>query len=605
MENSENNYFNKSKPFKFGDLLTPFRDSVFLLGSVFLVAALLLHHFAEIFTGDNLDTGIGGASFWLIYSMSIAYSLVLLTGKKMRVFWKKQPAEYQSHRFLLWVLGLVGCFALNRDIPIFQESTTWLTVYLMLAGGSLFLFAWKDYVPIIFQKVLFLLLGISSILFLYFSIYLISIYPIGILGILFLGISFHTFIPLILLVGLIVVFVNHWKIFKKPMLIGIAIPMFSSIIFVTKWISVDNTLRFSRNDTFMTSTDELPNWVLLAQKMDTDFVTERYLKTDIVYQTPRENFDFFPERNFEEIRQHDPLVMIATLLSKKTQIPDNERIKLLELYYNARHNSEERLWSGRDLHTENIITQAKIYPEYRIAYTEKTISIRNSERWSWGQQEALYTFYVPEGSAVSSLSLWINGREEKAALTTQAKADSAYKSIVGVESRDPSVVHWQEGNRIVVRVFPCTPKENRTFKIGFTSPLKYTNERLTYENIYFKGPETTSATESIKVEFSKDIEQLDVPWAMGDKSRRSVSSNSDYRPDWHLVFPAVSLSNQTFMFQNKSYRLTNLTTKFESFTAQNIYLDLNNLWTKTDFDEICNSLILKSLQKMARVLLYL
>ena len=37
-------------------------------------------------------------------------------------------------------------------------------------------------------------------------------------------------------------------------------------------------------------------------------------------------------------------------------------------------------------------------------------------------EEALYTFYMPEGAVVTSLSLWINGNEEKAILTTKEKA---------------------------------------------------------------------------------------------------------------------------------------------------------------------------------------
>jgi XrtN system VIT domain protein len=93
---------------------------------------------------------------------------------------------------------------------------------------------------------------------------------------------------------------------------------------------------------------------------------------------------------------------------------------------------------------------------------------------------------MPEGAVVTSLSLWINGNEEKAILTTKEKADSAYKTIVGAERRDPSVVHWQEGNSVSVRVFPVLPGESRKFKIGITAPLERVKGNCVMKT-FFKG----------------------------------------------------------------------------------------------------------------------
>ena len=79
---------------------------------------------------------------------------------------------------------------------------------------------------------------------------------------------------------------------------------------------------------------------------------------------------------------------------------------------------------------------------------------------------------LPEGATVSSLSLWIGNHEAKGVFTSRHKADSAYREIVGYQHRDPSVVHWQEGNKVVVRVFPIDPNTPRRFKIGITAPLE-------------------------------------------------------------------------------------------------------------------------------------
>ncbi len=147
--------------------------------------------------------------------------------------------------------------------------------------------------------------------------------------------------------------------------------------------------------------------------------------------------------------------------------------------YNSRHEAEERLWSGENLVTSHINTNIKLWPEYSMAYTEKVVTVSNTRNKGWQtEEEAIYTFHLPEGGVVTSLSLWINGQEAKAILTTKEKASQPYNTIVGTERRDPSVVHWQEGNRVSVRVFPVFSNESRMFKIGITSPLQLEHNRL-------------------------------------------------------------------------------------------------------------------------------
>jgi XrtN system VIT domain protein len=128
-----------------------------------------------------------------------------------------------------------------------------------------------------------------------------------------------------------------------------------------------------------------------------------------------------------------------------------------------------------------------------MGYTEKTITVWNQnmeQRWR-SDEEAIYTFYMPEGAVVTSLSLWINGKEEKGVMTTKEKAEIAYKTIVGVERHDPSVVQWQEGNSVSVRVFPVPAGGTRIFKIGITSPLERVSGKLRYENISFRDLPST------------------------------------------------------------------------------------------------------------------
>jgi hypothetical protein len=138
----------------------------------------------------------------------------------------------------------------------------------------------------------------------------------------------------------------------------------------------------------------------------------KILKTNLVYITPRwydNGLWNMPQRSFGETQQvHDPLVVIAHFFSDKILINDEDKISILKSLFNGRHQTEERLWTGIDLHTQQVISTIRLWPENHLAYTEKIITVTNNSNARWQhQQEAIYTFQLPEGSVVTSLSLWI------------------------------------------------------------------------------------------------------------------------------------------------------------------------------------------------------
>ena len=309
----------------------------------------------------------------------------------------------------------------------------------------------------------------------------------------------------------------------------------------------------------------------------------------MVYSSPNffGNVSLFsmPSKSYVETKVHDPLIVIASYLAEKPNLTRDEKINILEVLFNARHKAQDRLWNGEYLQTSEVITKIQILSQYRIAYTEKNITIKNISVNNWDQnQEAIYTFTVPEGTVATSLSLWINGKFEKSILTSSHKADSAYKQIVGVETHDPSVVHWQEGNRISVRVFPCTPVENRIFKIGFTSPLKFMNNELIYENISFEGPSEENAIERMQINFDKDPINLQTALNLVKSEGQCYTLTQKYNSDWSLQWPATPLSQETFDYLNHKYSISDYKRKLEDFDPQKIYLDINNSWTG---EEIC------------------
>lgn len=192
--------------------------------------------------------------------------------------------------------------------------------------------------------------------------------------------------------------------------------------------------------------------------------------------------------------------------------------------------------------------------------------------------------------------MWINGREEKGILTTQAKADTAYRTIVGVERRDPSVVHWREGNRVTVRVFPCLPGEARQFKIGITSPLRLENrlgqsQQLVYENAWFEGPNSRTTTETVKLEFSQKPHNADWPECLkpgffDPPIRKQLIRESTYQPRWAVRFDAPALATSGFRLGSTIYQLQPARQQMESFHPKAVFLDLNRNWTDDDINRM-------------------
>ncbi|RRB04525.1 XrtN system VIT domain-containing protein [Larkinella rosea] len=530
------------------------------------------------------------------YLIAVLYTVVLLYSKELR-FFKAQPEEGRPARMLALVLWLISAYALNREMPVFQQSVSWLQGMLVLAGILMVGENWLEGLSVRGQQLLIFGLAMVWWLFFYQTIYVGPYYHFGVLGLFILGIGSHIFIPLLITIAIGRILIRSWNDHehRRPAIVfGLLVPLVITGWFLVKWSRISTQIRYTSNAVLARNDDELPSWVLLAQQLPADWVTERYLKTGSMFSQSGGRMNSIFGRQ-QELQRHDPLVFMATAFQKPERELTMDVDKLIGMLYTSRHLTEERLWAGTNLRTTNVLTQARIYPEYRLAYTEKTLHVRNGGQT---QQEALYTFHLPVGSVVTSLSLWIDGREEKGVLTTKAKADTAYRTIVGVERRDPSVVHWREGNRVTVRVFPCLPYGERQVKIGITSPLRLENrldgpQQLVYENAWFEGPDTQEATETVKLDFSQKPLHTDLPDFLEpgffDKPlEKQLLSNADYQSAWEIRFDAPKLSAGGFRFGGNTYAVEPARQTLEAFRPQAVFLDLNQAWTKAEIDEVMN-----------------
>jgi XrtN system VIT domain protein len=551
----------------------PLRNYSTLIGFGVILITLICF-FYSIKNPMRIDIFNNGV-FFVAHAPIIIYFIHAFFRKKEKTAW--YPTRVNSI-FLLLVAFQIGSFLLNLDFQIFPESVGWLQVVLTLHGLTLIALTFRDYLSEKVLNGLYFIMGVGLIVDLYFTFFTLPLASVGLIGIWFFGFSIYAWSPVLKVVysiGFFTKSITYGRYFSRFYACGIAFALSIVLIFNLGWFNLVKKVNTATGDT----KSELPQWVRIAQVLPPSVLTEKLLKSNI-----RGGSFMF---GFEGIgdRWHDPLVVLGNAISPMPHIEFEDRAKILKTVFNDRHDAERRLWNGDNLRTSNVDIAIEMLPKQRIAYTEQTLTIENtiSKDTRWATQEAIYIFKMPEGGVVTSLSLWINGKEEKGYLTSKNKADSAYATIVGRENRDPSVVHWREGNTVSVRVFPCTPEDKRKVKIGFTTPMRFENNQLMYENILFDGPPALSATTHTYIYGVEKVasEVLDF-----DRKEKALEYVGKYKNDgWSCTMDCPPLANDVFSFDNASYHVSAYTPQYEAFELSEIYLDINKSW-KNDFDEI-------------------
>jgi XrtN system VIT domain protein len=576
--------------------LEPFRESVFGLGLLLVALSSGLFAGYELLSDPRQESSNNVILIMAHYGLAIAFSLVLLVDGFLK-FRRERYARGRPVRWLGLLLWLISAYALNREMAVFQQSTGWLCVSLVVVGSAMALYGWKESLSVRAQQGLYAVLAFGWWLFAYMAVYVAQLYPISVPLLIGLGLSAHTFVPIAFAIAL---GKRLWQDGRREehlrlgIYVGLAVPVLALGAFLMGWLSDLNRIDRTRQEATVRRTSDLLDWVLIAQQLHSNtplsaWITDRLLLSNRVYDRGR----FFDGNNWgltgltalDDVRQHDPLVVIASRLFPTDALSDTDQLSILKVRSANRHGTEEKFWTGRHLTIEDVVSQVRIWPQFRMSYTEQTVQIRNQARNA--TEEALLTFHLPPGSVVSSMSLWVNGKEEPARLTTVAKADSAYRTIVNIESRhvarDPSVVYWQEGNRVTVRVFPCRAGDDRRVKVGITSPLRLAGNQLTYQNPYFEGPNAGSASEFVTIDFDPIPGDLKTPWLFDDLAGHTLTHRGSYSPDWQLSFTAPALSTDAFVLNNHAYRMENYTPVNESFTPTDVYLDVNAAWMKYEF----------------------
>ena len=494
--------------------------------------------------------------------------------------------------FLNW---FIGCFSTNFFINIFENLPLW--VYLVTFGFCLSNFVvYTNNKNSVQTLSMYFINGFSFLLILYYAVFLIPIAPFAVMGILALGLGFYGLVPMIVLIIHVLMLYKRFTQNKQYTLAfgsGLGLVLIGFSIFTVALNNASNKISSNGlTQSFDTKNTDLPHYISVSQKIKPSFVNEILLKKNLVYIESDNFFEFRSFNSFGNTKQynerktHDPIVNLAYLFTNDLNLSTDDQINILKSNFDKRLETEEQLWDGQDLITKNIKEDVKIYASNRLAYTEITMDIACEEK-TWRDKEAIYSFQLPEGAVATSLSLWVNGVERKGVLTTKEKAQKAYKQIVGVEARDPSLMQWREGNKVVVRVFPINYDLPRTFKCGFTTPLKAENNNLIYHSLNIKGPNTNGAKTisriqmvgDQKMETSKDF----------DLENGFYINHDTGLDDWSATLAIIKNEKATsFVWKNKAYQIKPILEEKINFAPSEIVLDLNSSWTNQEIETILN-----------------
>ncbi|WPO76952.1 XrtN system VIT domain-containing protein [Flavobacterium sp. KACC 22761] len=550
---------------------------VTIFSTIFMICSLT---FKKLSFNEYESIGVVSLMIEFLYGTLISFSIL------------KNKNEYVHLIPFLMLNWLIGCFSLNVFIPVFQDLPIWVYVTTFIFCFTNFIL-YQDFIKTPRTFLFYFINGISFWIIFYFALYLIPLTPFSFIGILALGMGFYGLVPgIILIIHLLTVIVNLSKnrIYFLSFTAGFGLVLVGFSIFTIGLVVENNKIIQSARINSFNSDEDLPRYISVSQNLKPNFFNEILLKKDIVYFDKNnffsfDGFDSFSNQQFNKTKIHNPFISIAYWFCEDSGLTNDDKINILKSNFDKRLETEEQLWSGENVLTKAIKEDVKLYPNTRLAYTEITMDIASDVK-AWNNQEAIYSFQLPEGSVATSLSLWVNGIERKGVLTTKEKAKKAYKQIVGVEYRDPSLLQWREGNKVVVRVFPVNKQTPRKFKCGFTTPLKVEDNILKYQSLSTKGPNISNAKTisriqtvgNTAIETSKDFEL----------EKGFFINQSTGLDEWDATMPLPKINSQAFVWKNKVYEIQNIQKTIIPFTPSEIILDLNDNWTTKQIEAFIN-----------------
>ncbi|MFN2188435.1 MAG: VIT domain-containing protein, partial [Candidatus Promineifilaceae bacterium] len=162
--------------------------------------------------------------------------------------------------------------------------------------------------------------------------------------------------------------------------------------------------------------------------------------------------------------------------------------------------------------------------EDQIATTHIEQLFVNNNDW---MLEGNYLFPLPEGAAVSELTMWIDGVPIESKILEADEARQIYDQIVR-QLRDPALLEYVGSSAIQANVFPIPPHDERRIEIEYSQILPAENGLIHYvypqsTNLYTNTP---LDNQSVRVEVTSNEE---IRTIYSPSHQVSIDRDDDYK----------------------------------------------------------------------------
>ena len=142
--------------------------------------------------------------------------------------------------------------------------------------------------------------------------------------------------------------------------------------------------------------------------------------------------------------------------------------------------------------------------EDQVAVTHVDQVFFNPNEW---EVEGTYLFPLPAGAAVSSFTLWIDGKPVEGEVLDAEQARQTYYEIVN-SLRDPALLEYAGNGAVQAYVYPIPPQGERRIELEYTQALAAEKGLVRY--VYPLNTEKFSLWPLEEVSVSVDV-RADVP----------------------------------------------------------------------------------------------
>jgi Ca-activated chloride channel family protein len=169
----------------------------------------------------------------------------------------------------------------------------------------------------------------------------------------------------------------------------------------------------------------------------------------------------------------------------------------------------------------------------QVAITHVDQVFFNPNEWT---VEGTYIFPLPLDAAVTSFTLWVDGKPVEGKVLDAKQARQTYEEIVR-SMRDPALLEYADRGAVQASIFPIPPQGERRIELEYTQALTAENGLVRY--VYPLGTEKFSAMPLESVSISVDV-RSGVPIRAAYSPSHTVSID---REDDHHVMVGYEDSN--------------------------------------------------------------